>query len=98
LAGGLASVKNSCAPQTNITIARMNGMPVQSSSSDSEPWMSAPTSPGFFRWYLNVNARMATDTSTAKNTDTPRMKKYSVSTSEATVDAEGGKRGKVLDI
>ena len=35
--GGRAIAKYTLAPQTNITIARMNGMPVQISSSASDP-------------------------------------------------------------
>ena len=44
--------KNTFAPHTNITIVIMNGMMVHSSSSASDPWMSAPTSSSCRRRYL----------------------------------------------
>ena len=73
LAGGLASRKNIDAPQTNMTIDSTNGMNVQASSSDSEPWMSAPTSSAWRRRYFSVKNTTSAATSTVKNAQTATM-------------------------
>ena len=63
------------APQTNITIAMPNGMIVQSSSSASDPWMSAPTSSSCLRRNLIAKNTTSAAISTEKNAVTATMKK-----------------------
>src|SRR5215218_3229789 len=91
--GGRAMAKYTLAPHTNITIARMNGIPVQISSSASDPWMGAPISFTCRRRYLIAKMMTSTVTTSAKNALTDVMKKYRLSTRGAIVDACSGKSG-----
>src|SRR5574341_1038140 len=76
-----------------MTIARMNGMPVQTSSRARDPWIAAPTSLACFRRYRIAKMMTSVVTSTAKNALTEIRKKYRLSTRGASVDACVGKRG-----
>jgi hypothetical protein len=90
-----ARAKYTLAPHTNITIAITNGIPVQISSSASDPWIGSPDSSGCRRRYLIAKNTTSTVTTTAKNALTAIMKKYRLSTRAATVEAWSGNNGMV---
>src|SRR5918994_1636302 len=94
--GGRTIAKYTLAPQTNITIARTNGIAVHISSSASDPWIGAPTSSGWRRRYLIAKMMTSTVTTSAKNALTAVMKKYRLSTRGAIVDACSGKSGGIV--
>ena len=90
--------KNTCAPHTNMTIVMPSGMMVQSSSSASEPWMTAPTSLACLRWNLVANTATRIAMSTPNAPVTASRKKYSASTDAACSEACCGKKGKFVNI
>src|SRR6187402_717915 len=76
-----------------MPIAITNGMNDQASSSGIDPWIGAPTCVPVWSWYLMAKIATKITTAIAKNDVTPRIRKYSLSTSAANVDACGGKIG-----
>src|SRR5512132_965167 len=79
------------AAQKNITIVMPSGMTVQSSSSECEPVIPAPTSVSWRRRYFTAKTTTSSAIRMVKNALTATRKKYSASTCPAYVEAAVGK-------